>query len=487
MYIPVLLITIVVGSLSKRHPPNKEPVLLQLSHVPIDTRKGKNDCRQITSTYFILRRHMEVKSLFSLKTQENNDSHSLPNKEKTAPLLVHGYPNVDFIFKNEAATRTGSLKHRYAWSLMMWAVVEGKIKENTTIYEASSGNTAASEAYMCRLIGNKFIAIVPDTIEHAKVEHIESFGGSVIKVPIGQRLVRAAAEAKRHGGYFMNQFAHADRAEEYHESGNYPFESANLMHEILHQMKHDLKLQVKAPHYFVHSAGTGGTISSVGRYTKRYGLPTEIVLADTEFSVYYDYVIKQKFKNESGEDLWVSPGLAGVGFGPMGAVKHGLTSSLTAAVIDRVVKVPDLAATAAMEVLRRYGINGGTSTGINFLVALHLAATKRESPQFKGQKLTIATLLGDSGQHYEVSYYNLSWIAQNFALHGGLDVYECWIKEIRKSMRKGSDPLMDGSKKCSKPVVDSVAIEGSMQEDMIDDDAESNDGEEDFRQRRTVF
>lgn len=42
----------------------------------------------------------------------------------------------------------------------MWAIVDGKIGENTTVYEASSGNTAASEAYMCRLIGVKFIAIV---------------------------------------------------------------------------------------------------------------------------------------------------------------------------------------------------------------------------------------------------------------------------------------------------------------------------------------
>lgn len=42
----------------------------------------------------------------------------------------------------------------------MWAVVDGKINENTTVYEASSGNTATSEAYMCQLIGVKFVAIV---------------------------------------------------------------------------------------------------------------------------------------------------------------------------------------------------------------------------------------------------------------------------------------------------------------------------------------
>lgn len=73
---------------------------------------------------------------------------------------IGSYQNVEFILKNESASRTGSLKHRYSWALIMWAIVDGKIVENTTVYEASSGNTAASEAYMCQLIGVKFIAIV---------------------------------------------------------------------------------------------------------------------------------------------------------------------------------------------------------------------------------------------------------------------------------------------------------------------------------------
>uniref|UniRef100_A0A158PPA8 PALP domain-containing protein n=1 Tax=Anisakis simplex TaxID=6269 RepID=A0A158PPA8_ANISI len=361
-----------------------------------------------------------------------------------------GYPNVDILFKNESASKTGSLKHRYSWALMMWAVVDGKITHNTTVYEASSGNTAASEAYMCSLIGVKFIAIVPDTIEDIKVEHIESYGGSVIKVPLGKRLIRAQEEADRNGGFFMNQFANSDKAEEFHESGDFTLESANLLHEILAQMRADANQLVKIPHYFVHAAGTGGTISSVGRYAKKYGISTDIVLGDTEYSVYYDYVMKGRFKNESGELLWRMPGMAGIGYGIMGAVKHGITSSLLAAVIDRAIKVPDLASTAGMLVLKRLGISGGTSAGLNLVTSLHLAATRSSSKRLNGRRLTIVTLLPDPGHYYDTSYYNRSWIQHNFEQHGGLVVYDCWVHQIEMAIQTGSDPLISGANRCNK-------------------------------------
>lgn len=76
----------------------------------------------------------------------------------------------------------------------------------------------------------------------------------------------------------------------------------------------------------ISSIFIGGTISSVGRYVKKYGIRTEIVLADTQFSVYYDYVMNERFTNESGRNVWVTPGMAGIGFGVMGPVRHGITS-----------------------------------------------------------------------------------------------------------------------------------------------------------------
>lgn len=402
-----------------------------LSGAPMDKRKhtDMNSWRsEAVKRLWAERRRMDRTPLFRL---------SLP-----------GFRHVDVLLKDESVTKSGSLKHRYAWALIMWAVVDGKINANTTVYEASAGNTAASEAYFCSLIGVKFIAVVPQSTEQAKVANIESYGGHVLKARPGMMLIQAQHEADANGGFFMNQFANSDKAEEFHESGDCPHESVNLMHEILAQMRADKSLTVKFPHYFVHPAGTGGTITSVGRYAKKYDLPTEIVLVDSEFSVYYDYVMEGKFVNESGASFWISPGMAGTGFGTLGPVKFGVTSSLLPSVIDRAIKVPDLASTAAMLVLRNRGINAGASTGLNLLGILHIAATAPYAKLSSNQRLTIVTSLGDSGDNYISSYFNRTWIAENFSHLGGLQVYKCWTEVIEESIDSGTDALIEGTKRC---------------------------------------
>ncbi|VDK66388.1 unnamed protein product, partial [Cylicostephanus goldi] len=159
-----------------------------------------------------------------------------------------------------------------------------KVNSKSTVYDSTSGNTGASEAYMCTLVGLPFIAVVSAFIFDFVVE-------------VSLRNFHAKDQADKNNGFFLNQFGNAEYAEEFHESesttqrGNYSHESSNVFHEILVQLQEDEKQEKKIPDLFVHSAGTGGTISSVGRYVKRYNLPTRIVLSDSEYSLFHDYVI----------------------------------------------------------------------------------------------------------------------------------------------------------------------------------------------------
>ncbi|VDN34310.1 unnamed protein product [Gongylonema pulchrum] len=82
--------------------------------------------------------------------------------------------------------------------------------------EETNGQDADVQAHCKYLIA--FVLQVPNTIEQAKIEHIQSYGGEIIKTDLGKRLVRARQEADTNGGFFMNQFANSDKAEEYHES-----------------------------------------------------------------------------------------------------------------------------------------------------------------------------------------------------------------------------------------------------------------------------
>ncbi|MEO6955868.1 MAG: pyridoxal-phosphate dependent enzyme [Antricoccus sp.] len=67
------------------------------------------------------------------------------------PLQIPGAPQVDVYLKDESTHPTGSLKHRLARSLFLYALCIGSIGPSTTIVEASSGSTAVSEAYFARL------------------------------------------------------------------------------------------------------------------------------------------------------------------------------------------------------------------------------------------------------------------------------------------------------------------------------------------------
>jgi cysteine synthase A len=84
---------------------------------------------------------------------------------------------IELYLKDESTHITGSLKHRLARSLFLYALCNGWIGEDTTVVEASSGSTAVSEAYFAALLGLPFIAVMPASTSTSKVALIESQGG----------------------------------------------------------------------------------------------------------------------------------------------------------------------------------------------------------------------------------------------------------------------------------------------------------------------
>ena len=93
------------------------------------------------------------------------------------PLPLPG--GVDLFFKDETTHPSGSLKHRLARSLFLYALCNGWLREGTTIIEASSGSTAISEAYFARLLDLRFIAVVPASTSAEKRAQIEFYSGKL--------------------------------------------------------------------------------------------------------------------------------------------------------------------------------------------------------------------------------------------------------------------------------------------------------------------
>ena len=77
------------------------------------------------------------------------------------PLALPGFPGIDVYLKDESSHPTGSLKHRLARSLFLYALANGWLHAGSTVVEASSGSTAVSEAYFARLLGRESRDQVP--------------------------------------------------------------------------------------------------------------------------------------------------------------------------------------------------------------------------------------------------------------------------------------------------------------------------------------
>jgi len=79
--------------------------------------------------------------------------------------LIHvplpSLPGIDLYLKDESSHPTGSLKHRLARSLFLYALVNERIGPQSCVVEASSGSTAVSEAYFAKMLGLRYIAVVP--------------------------------------------------------------------------------------------------------------------------------------------------------------------------------------------------------------------------------------------------------------------------------------------------------------------------------------
>jgi len=93
-----------------------------------------------------------------------------------------GTPEIALYLKDESTHPTGSLKHRLARSLFLYGLCNGWIGPKTPILEASSGSTAVSEAYFARMLGLRFIAVVPRSTSAEKVAQIGFYGGEIHSV-----------------------------------------------------------------------------------------------------------------------------------------------------------------------------------------------------------------------------------------------------------------------------------------------------------------
>ncbi len=305
-------------------------------------------------------------------------------------LDVPGLPGIPLYLKDESIHPTGSLKHRLARSLFLFAICNGWIGPETTVVEASSGSTAVSEAYFARLLDLPFVAVIPKTTSREKIAQIEFYGGRVHLVDdpaaIYEESRRVAEEA---GGHFMDQFTYAERVTDWRGNNN-------LADAIFQQMSRE---EHPVPRWIVCGAGTGGTSATIGRYARYRGFDTRLCVVDPENSVFYDYYQSRdsRLTGEHGSRV------EGIG-------RPRVELSFVATVVDDMIKVPDAGSFAALRYLEEVlGRKFGGSTGTNLYGAAQIMARMGAA----GESGSVVTLICDPGERYLDTYYDDGWLADN--------------------------------------------------------------------------
>jgi cysteine synthase len=320
--------------------------------------------------------------------QRSADTHLIALQ--SAAVKPFAEAGIDIYFKDESTHPTGSLKHRLARSLFLYALCNGWIREGQTIIEASSGSTAVSEAYFARLLGLPFIAVMPKSTSREKIALIEFYGGRCHFVEKASAVYEASRMlARESNGHYMDQFTYAERATDWRGNNN-------IAESIFTQMSHE---RHPIPRWIVVGAGTGGTSATIGRYVRYHCHDTQLCVADPEGSVFANY-------HATGDKTLCSNGSKIEGIG-----RPRVEPSFIRELVDRMIVVNDADSIEAMRALSmQLSRKVGPSTGTNFHAVIALAKEMMR----RAERGSILSLICDAGDRYLPTYFNDEWVRDRF-------------------------------------------------------------------------
>ncbi|MEC7740446.1 MAG: pyridoxal-phosphate dependent enzyme [Gemmatimonadota bacterium] len=281
----------------------------------------------------------------------------------------------------------GSIKDRIGLAMIEAAEREGTLKAGGTVVEATGGNTGLALAMAASLKGYRCICTMPDKMSSEKVKLLRAFGAEVVITPTAvppdhpdHYLQKARAITAATPGAVM--------ADQFYNEANPQIHYETTGPEIWEQSAGRVT-------HFVASAGTGGTITGVGRYLKEKNPAVRVIGIDPEGS------ITAPFFNtgEVGE---------GTPYKVEGIGNDKIPGTLDLDVVDDYRVLPDQAAFAmARRMTREEGLFAGGSAGLMVHGAIELAKQIDDPDAF------VVSLVCDWGERYLSKVYDDEWMREN--------------------------------------------------------------------------
>jgi cysteine synthase A len=259
----------------------------------------------------------------------------------------------------------GSVKDRIGVAMIDAAEEAGEIGPGrTVIVEPTSGNTGIALAMVCAARGYELILTMPEGMSRERTKLLRAYGAEVRETPslggMNEAVDLAEQICEQRKGFMPQQFSNP---------ANPDIHQRTTAEEIWN----DTDGEIGA---FVTGAGTGGTITGVGRMLRERSPETLIVAVEPA----------------------TSPVLSGGAPGPhkiQGIGPGFVPEVLDRSVIDEIITVDDEdALETARLAARKEGVLAGISAGANIKAALEVAAR----PELAGKR--VVTIVCDSGERY---------------------------------------------------------------------------------------
>ncbi len=283
----------------------------------------------------------------------------------TPMLRIADYPATIYA-KLESFNPCSSIKDRVALNMIEHAIEHGTIDQNTTIIEATSGNTGIGLAMVAASRGMRLIIVMPENMTIERRQLIALLGAEIILTPKEKGMTGANEKAKQIADETPNSFI----ASQFDNPSNPLAHQRTTAREIISQLGENVC------DILVAGVGTGGTLTGVARSLKASNNNLKVVAV------------------EPSDSPVLSGGtpaphtLQGIGAG-------FIPDILDTTLIDKIVTVTH---NDALATLTHYAKTKGVLMGISSGAALHTAIQLAQHPDNANKNIVV--ILPDSAERY---------------------------------------------------------------------------------------
>ena len=267
--------------------------------------------------------------------------------------------------KLEGFNPGGSVKDRVALEMMQNFIANGVLKEDSIIIEPTSGNTGIGLAYVCNTLGYKVIIVMPENMSKERISLLKAYGAEVVLTD--QKLGMDGAVS--YVNNYIKEHPNCVLAGQFFNESNPLTHYKYTAKEIYESLDGTIDV-------FVTGIGTGGTISGVGRFLKKYRPNCKIIGVEPLSSPLLT-------KGFSGKHI-----IQGIG-------ANFIPPNLEMKFVDEIITCSDIDAINTVKYLyEKEGYLAGISSG----AALFVAIKEAQKPTSKNKQIVV--LLPDGGSRY---------------------------------------------------------------------------------------